>query len=61
MVTVVASVTSSSHELDLDPLSAGEQGQFCLIKLHSNENGIENDKNRENGKMSVITHFILVF
>jgi hypothetical protein len=47
--------------LDLDPLSTDKEGQFSLIKPNSSENGFENDKNGENGKVTVITRFILAF
>uniref|UniRef100_A0A0E0E4B9 Uncharacterized protein n=1 Tax=Oryza meridionalis TaxID=40149 RepID=A0A0E0E4B9_9ORYZ len=62
--TVVdALVNNSDHlaTLDLDPLSADEQGLFGLIKLNSSENGIENDENRENDKVAMIARFILAF
>ena len=60
---VDALVSNEDHlaALDLDPLSADEQGQFGLIKLNSSENGIENDENRENDKVAMIARFILAF
>jgi hypothetical protein len=45
----------------IDPLLAGEQGQFGPIKLHSNENAIENAQNGQNGKVAVSACFILAF
>nr|BAD25061.1 hypothetical protein [Oryza sativa Japonica Group] len=55
--------SNSDHlaALDLDPLSADEEGQFGLIKPNSSENGFENDENGENDKVAVIARFILVF
>jgi hypothetical protein len=58
-----ALVSNSDHlaALDLDPLSADEEGQFGLIKPNSSENEFENDENGENDKVAVIARFILVF
>uniref|UniRef100_A0A0E0DE81 Uncharacterized protein n=1 Tax=Oryza meridionalis TaxID=40149 RepID=A0A0E0DE81_9ORYZ len=41
----------------IDPLAAGEQGQFCLIKPHSSENA----QNGQNGKVAISARFILAF